>query len=222
MFDRLGETPLRIIMIAQELARSLGDSLIGTEHILLAELSFDSPAKSALNGFDVTYNDVLLELEIIRGSQNALPAEAELTAFTDRATRSLELAFIEAQELRHDSIGAEHLLLGILKLGQGIAIGILAKLGVSLVDLEIALLYQCSSVMAAPRPDVGAELLTQVAVWERLNLIAKQEGYEDLAQESEKHTRMYKAALVEFQDTLGLPDAASSDALADLNSQTQV
>jgi len=197
MIDRLGEAPLKVLLIAQEEARSLGDERLGTEHILLALLSFENSACSALNGFGVAYNDVRFEIEDFR-AQNALALDTEI-AFTDRAARCLELCFLEAQELKHESVEAEHLLLAILRLGTGVAVGILAKFGVNMVDLEIALLYQCSSALAAPRQDVATELVIQIEVWNRLGNIANKQGYEDLAREATRHKKMYQDALKELQ-----------------------
>lgn len=202
MIEQLGEVPLQIMLLAQEAAQSLGDSRIGTEHILLGILSFDNLAKSALQGFDVTYEYVRGELEEIRSGQNALPFDLELFVLTERAERVLELAFLEAKNYRHEQIGAEHILLGIARLGHGVAAGILTKLNVSLVDLEIALLYQCSSIIAAPLEDVQNELLTQIAVWTRLGVIAREQGYDDLAYQSTQHTKMYREALQELQSTM--------------------
>ena len=202
MMEQLGETPLQIMLLAQEAAQSLGDTRIGTEHILLGILSFDNPAKSALQGFDVSYEHLRGELEEIRSGQNSLPFDVELFVLTERAERVLELAFLEAKNYQHEQIGAEHLLLGIVRLGHGVAAGILTKLGVSLVDLEIALLYQCSSIIAAPLEDVQKELMTQIAVWSRLGVIAREQGYEDLAYQSTQHTKMYREALQELQTTL--------------------
>lgn len=198
MTDRLPEIPLKIMMLAQEEARSLGDERAGTEHVLLALLSLDNAACCALNGFNVTYSDVRMELEELRSKQDALGVEAEIT-LSDRVVECLELSYIEARTLKHERIGAEHLLLAILRLGHGVAIGILSKFGISIADLEIALLYQCSSALAAPQQDVGSELLTQIEVWNRLGGIAREQGYNDLVQEAARHSKMYKEALLELR-----------------------
>lgn len=219
MIEQLGEVPLQIMLLAQEAAQSLGDARIGTEHILLGVLSIDNPAKSALQGFDVTYDLVRAELEEIRSGQNALPFDVELFVLTERAERVLELAYLEAQNYRHEQVGAEHLLLAMVRLGHGVAAGILTKLGCSLLDLEIALLYQCSSIIAAPLEDVQKELLTQIAVWSRLGVIAREQGYEDLAYQSTQHTKMYKEALQELQATMPAPGAANSLGSADTEVQ---
>ena len=198
MTDRVPEVPLKIMMLAQEEARSLGDERAGTEHILLALLSLDSAACCALNGFGINYSDVRVELEELRSKQNALGVEVEIN-LSDRAVQCLELSFMEAHSLRHERVAPEHLLLAILRLGQGVAIGILSKFGISIADLEIALLYQCSSALAAPQQDVGKELLTQIEVWNRLGGIAREQGYNDLVQEAARHSKMYKEALYELQ-----------------------
>lgn len=198
MVDRLNETPVNVLLLAQDEARSLGDERLGTEHILLGLLSFDNAACCALSGFGVSYDDVRLEIEEVRSKQNALSLDADVV-FSERTQRCLELAYMEAFNLKHHRVAPEHLLMAMLRLGNGVAIGILSKMGVSMVDLEVALLYQCSSALAAPQEDVGAELLTQIEVWNRLATIAKQQGYEELAQSAGKHTRMYCDALMELE-----------------------
>jgi ATP-dependent Clp protease ATP-binding subunit ClpA len=212
MIDGLGEAPLKIVMLAQEEARSLGAERLGTEHLLLAMLGFDNAAASALQGFGVSYDDVRLEVEDINMGKDALPLDAEIQ-LSERALRVIELSYLEAQGLKHDRVDAEHLLLAILRLGLGVAVGILAKLGVNMVDLEIALLYQCSSALAAPQQDVAAELGVQIEVWERLFAIARQQGYEELEREASRHKKIYRDALSELQTSLACPesDAQSGD-----------
>ena len=205
MIDNLSETPLKIVMLAQEEARSLGDERLGTEHLLLALLGFENAACTALNGFGVSYNYVRLEIEDIRKGKDALPLETEIL-LTERSVKCIELAFLEARSLGHDRIEAEHMLLAILRVGMGIAVGILAKLGVNMVDLEIALLYECSSAMAAPQPDVDTELKVQIEVWNRLGTIARQQGYEELVRDASRHKKMYEDALAELQTTLTSQD----------------
>ncbi len=202
------ELPLKILMLAQEEARSLGDGRLGTEHILLALLSIDNAACCALNGFGITYNDVRTELEELRCKQNALAVDADID-MSERALKCLELSYLEASGLKHESVAAEHLLLAILRLGQGVAIGILAKFGVCIADLQIALLYQCSSALAAPQQDVGAELVTQIEVWKQLLAIATECGYRELVTEAERHSKMYREALSELENSVVADSAAS-------------
>jgi ATP-dependent Clp protease ATP-binding subunit ClpA len=212
MIGSLSETPLKVVMLAQEEARSLGDERLGTEHLLLALLGFDNAACSALNGFGVNYNDVRLEVEQVRLGKDALPLECEIT-LSNRALRCLELSFLEASGLKHDQVEAEHLLLAILRQGLGVAVGILAKMGVNMVDLEIALLYQCSSAMAAPQQDVACELSIQIEVWDRLYTIARREGYDELVKEASRHKKMYTEALKELQATPPVAETPGSESL---------
>lgn len=199
MTERIAEVPLKVLLIAQEEARRLGDPTAGTEHVLLALASMDNPASSALNGFGIRYSDVKAELEGLRSQQNALGIDLEIE-LSDRVKQCLELSYLEANTLKHSVVGAEHLLLAIIRLGEGVAIGILSKFGISVADLEIALLYQCSSALAAPLSDVGRELETQIEVWNRLSVIAREQDYQDLVQEAARHTKMYKDALYELKN----------------------
>ncbi len=199
MTEKIAEVPLKILLIAQEEARRLGDTTAGTEHVLLALSSLENPAASALNGFGITYADVKTELEGLRSQQNALGVEVEIE-LSERSKQCLELSYLEASTLKHQVVGAEHMLLAIIRLGEGVAIGILSKFGISVADLEIALLYQCSSALAAPLSDVGKELETQIEVWNRLSVIAREQDYQDLVQEAARHTKMYKDALHELKN----------------------
>lgn len=198
MSEDTQEITIQVLMHAEEEARSLGDMRLGTEHILLALLSFDNAVCCALSGFNLSYDDIRIELEDARSKQNALGPEVEI-GMTARASKCVELAFLEAQSLKHRNVGPEHLMLAILRIGQGVAVGLLRKFGVRIVDLEIALLYQCSSLLAAPQEDVAAELNTQIEVWSRLALIAQEQGYEELVQKAFKYTRSYRDSLLELE-----------------------
>lgn len=198
MTEGIEDITVQLLMHAEEEARSLGDSRLGTEHILLALLSFDNAVCCALGSFNIDYDAVRIELEEARSKQNSLGPEVEIN-LSERAGRCIELSYLEAQGLRHESVGPEHLMLAILRIGQGVAVGVLRKLGVRMVDLEIALLYQCSSILAAPQEDVAAELSTQIEVWNRLGSIARDEGYDELVQKAFKYTRTYRDALLELE-----------------------
>ncbi|MBX9689263.1 MAG: hypothetical protein K2X27_21315 [Candidatus Obscuribacterales bacterium] len=192
MFEKFGQMPLKIIFTAREEARSLGDLNLDSEHILLALLSLDCAAARALKICGLTYLEVKTELEELRSEQDALSEEQEI-AFSESCRRILEFAFLESRMLKEESILAEHILLAVLKEGQGVAIGLLAHFGINIIDLEIALLYQ----LAAEKKALADEnqLPALLAIWSRLRALAEDLSYRDLAQEALKQKRLIEEAL---------------------------
>nr|CAI44405.1 ATP-dependent Clp protease, ATPase subunit [Thermotoga sp. KOL6] len=133
-------------MTAQEEAKELGHSYVGTEHLLLAILKVDKgPAVEVLEEMGASYSKVRSEIisMVGMGMRGFVPSPQ----MTPRAKRVTELAYEEAKILGSDKINPEHILLGILREGEGIAIHILRKLGVDLNTLrrEIIDLYSYSS-----------------------------------------------------------------------------
>lgn len=132
MFGRFTERAQKVIVISQEEAKRLGHNVVGTEHILLGLLAEgeDVAARSLLS-LGISVEQVRSEVErmIGRGGQ---PTEGQI-GFTPRSKRVLELAFDEARRLGHTYIGTEHLLLGLIREGEGVAAQVLHNLG---ADLE--------------------------------------------------------------------------------------
>ena len=129
MWEPFTERARRSIVLAQEEAQRLGNNYIGTEHLLLGIISEgESVAAKVLENLDVNLQKVRSEVEAIvgKGSQTT---QQEMV-FTPRAKRVIELAFEEARALAHNYIGTEHLLLGLVREGEGVAARVLANLGV--------------------------------------------------------------------------------------------
>ncbi|ACB09102.1 ATP-dependent Clp protease ATP-binding subunit [Thermotoga sp. RQ2] len=146
MFDKFSEKTAQIFVTAQEEAKELGHSYVGTEHLLLAILKVDrSPAVELLEEMGASYSKVRSEIisMVGMGMRGFVPSPQ----MTPRAKRVTELAYEEAKILGSDKINPEHLLLGILREGEGIAIHILRKLGVDIATLrrEIIDIYSYSS-----------------------------------------------------------------------------
>ncbi|PMQ02204.1 MAG: ATP-dependent Clp protease ATP-binding subunit ClpC [Dictyoglomus sp. NZ13-RE01] len=139
MMDKLTQRAYRVLLLAQEEARRLNYSTVGTEHILLGLIREEGgvAAQALINlGLDLNYLRAEIERLIGRGdgtSYGALP-------FTSRAKKVLEYASESAQELNHNYIGTEHLLLGLLKEGEGVAAHVLEEMGVRLEDVTIEIL----------------------------------------------------------------------------------
>lgn len=130
MFKRYTEKAKRAIMIAQEEAINFNHDYIGTEHILIGLVKEEEGiASQVLRESGVNADKVMEEVERLVGRGEYQPAN-EVT-FTPRAKKVLELASQEASQLKHNYIGTEHILLGLIKEGSGMAIRILADLGVN-------------------------------------------------------------------------------------------
>jgi ATP-dependent Clp protease ATP-binding subunit ClpC len=131
MFERFTEKAIKVIMLAQEEARRLGHNFVGTEQVLLGLIGEGTGiAAKTLKGMGVTLKDARNEVEKIIGRGSGFVA-VEIP-FTPRAKRVLELSWDEARQLGHNYIGTEHLLLGLIREGEGVAARVLENLGVDL------------------------------------------------------------------------------------------
>ncbi|HDK27584.1 MAG TPA: ATP-dependent Clp protease ATP-binding subunit [Candidatus Atribacteria bacterium] len=134
MFKRYTEKAKRAIMIAQEEAINFNHDYIGTEHILIGLVKEEEGiASQVLSGLGVNIDKVIEEVERLVGRGEY--QQANEVSFTPRAKKVLELASQEASQLKHNYIGTEHILLGLIKEGSGVAIRILADLGVNPEDV---------------------------------------------------------------------------------------
>ena len=126
MFERFSPRARRVIVAAQEQARELGHSYIGTEHILLGLLTEpEGVGARALDRFGITLGGARAEVTAIVGTSDE-PVKGHIP-FTPRAKKTLEIALREALELHHNYIGTEHLVLGLMREKDGIGAQILAK-----------------------------------------------------------------------------------------------
>ena len=131
MFKRYTEKAKRAIMIAQEEAINLNHEYIGTEHILIGLIKEEEGvASQVLRQLGVNIDKVVEEVERLVG-KGEYQQVGEI-AFTPRAKKILELASQEASQLKNNYIGTEHILLGLIKEGSGVAVRILADLGINL------------------------------------------------------------------------------------------
>src|SRR5439155_15813070 len=130
-FDKFTERARRVLTLAQEEAQRFNHNYIGTEHLLLGLVrEGDGVAARVLNNLGVQLPKVRSSVEFIIGrGESMIMGEIGLTP---RAKKVIELAVDEAPRLNHHYIGTEHLLLGVIREGEGIAAGVLESLGVSL------------------------------------------------------------------------------------------
>merc|ERR1719310_2105267 len=131
MFERFTEKAIKVVMLAQEEARRLGHNFVGTEQLLLGLVGEGTGiAAKVLKSMGVNLKEARVEVEKIIGRGSGFVA-VEIP-FTPRAKRVLELSLEEARQLGHSYIGTEHLLLGLLREGEGVAARVLEGLGVDL------------------------------------------------------------------------------------------
>jgi ATP-dependent Clp protease ATP-binding subunit ClpC len=125
MFERFSGQARQVVVSAQEEARALDHNYIGTEHLLLGLLAIsDSLASASLTALGYTHDDVQASVEAMIGRGKAPPGGH--IPFTPRAKKVLELSLREALQLKHNYIGTEHILLGLLREGEGVAAQVLA------------------------------------------------------------------------------------------------
>ena len=131
MFERFTDRARRVVVLAQEEARLLNHDYIGTEHILLGLVHEEQGvAARALTELDISLEAVRTEVKEIVG-QGQSPPTGHIP-FTPRAKKVLELSLREAIQLGHNYIGTEHILLGVIREGEGVAAQVLIRLGAGL------------------------------------------------------------------------------------------
>ena len=131
MFERFTDRARRVVVLAQEEARLLNHNYIGTEHILLGLIhEGEGVAAKALESLGISLDKVRQQVEEIIGAGQSPPSGH--IPFTPRAKKVLELSLREALQLGHNYIGTEHILLGLIREGEGVAAQVLVKLGADL------------------------------------------------------------------------------------------
>jgi ATP-dependent Clp protease ATP-binding subunit ClpA len=131
MFERFTDRARRVVVLAQEEARLLNHNYIGTEHILLGlAREGDGVAAKALESLEISLEAVRQQVEQIIGRGKQAPSGH--IPFTPRAKKVLELSLREAHHLGHNYIGTEHILLGLIREGEGVAAQVLVDLGADL------------------------------------------------------------------------------------------
>ena len=180
MFERFTEKAIKVIMLAQEEARRLGHNFVGTEQILLGLIGEGTGvAAKVLKSMGVNLKDARVEVEKIIGRGSGFVA-VEIP-FTPRAKRVLELSWRKPASSGHNYIGTEHLLLGLIREGEGVAARVLENLGVDLAKVRtqvIRMLGETAEVAAGsgskgstktPTLDEFGSNLTQLAAEGKLD-----------------------------------------------------
>ena len=161
MFERFTDRARRVIVLAQDEAKLLNHNYIGTEHILLGLIhEGEGVAAKALESLGISLEAVRAQVEEIIGQGQQVPTGH--IPFTPRAKRVLELSLREALQMNHTYIGTEHILLGLIREGEGVAAQVLLKLGADLNRVRSTVLqllsgYQGKEASLSGAPEVGPE-----------------------------------------------------------------
>src|ERR1700689_2766258 len=140
MFERFTDRARRVVVLAQEEARMLNHNYIGTEHILLGLIhEGEGVAAKALESLGISLEAARQQVEEIIGQGQQAPSGH--IPFTPRAKKVLELSLREALQLGHNYIGTEHILLGLIREGEGVAAQVLVRLGADLNRVRVQVIH---------------------------------------------------------------------------------
>jgi ATP-dependent Clp protease ATP-binding subunit ClpC len=155
LFERFTDRARRVVVLAQEEARLLNHNYIGTEHILLGLIhEGEGVAAKALESLGISLEKVRQQVEEIIGAGQSPPSGH--IPFTPRAKKVLELSLREALQLGHNYIGTEHILLGLIREGEGVAAQVLVKLGADLGRVRQQVIQLLSGYSGAKEGAPGA------------------------------------------------------------------
>jgi ATP-dependent Clp protease ATP-binding subunit ClpA len=189
VFERFTDRARRVIVLAQEEARLLGHDYVGTEHLLLGlAREGQGVAARVLEVLGVRLEALRSQVKEVIGQGQRAPSGH--IPFTPRAKKVLELSLREALELGHDYIGTEHLLLGLIREGEGVAAQVLVNLGADLSRVRQQIIPVLSASAAGGKEAGARTRLVRMAVPDDLR-----EAEEQLAQ-----VRQQKQAAIDEQD----------------------
>src|SRR6201991_1605158 len=154
MFERFTDRARRVVVLAQEEARMLNHNYIGTEHILLGLIhEGEGVAAKSLESLGISLEGVRQQVEEIIGQGQQAPSGH--IPFTPRAKKVLELSLREALQLGHNYIGTEHILLGLIREGEGVAAQVLVKLGAELTRVRQQVIQLLSGYQGKEAAEAG-------------------------------------------------------------------
>ena len=175
-FERFNDRAKRVLAYAQEEAIRLKHNYIGTEHVLLGLVrEGESVAAKVLNGLGVELSKVRTAVEFIIGPGDAanMPSPPNKLPISPRTKKVIEFAIDEARKLNHRHVGPEHVLLGVVREGQGIASGVIESLGVTLEKVRQQVLATLGKPAPEPATNVYANVLVQSGPFDLLDDAAK-------------------------------------------------
>jgi ATP-dependent Clp protease ATP-binding subunit ClpA len=190
MFERFTDRARRVVVLAQEEARLLNHNYIGTEHVLLGLIhEGEGVAAKALESLGIKLEAVRREVEqtIGRGKQS----QSGHIPFTPRAKKALELSLREALQLNHNYIGTEHILLGLIREGEGVAAQVLIRLGGDLDRVRQQVIELLHGQEAAGRELAGRPFGAGRA-WERTEVLKALNAIHERLSAIERHLGITK------------------------------
>jgi ATP-dependent Clp protease ATP-binding subunit ClpC len=156
MFERFTDRARRVVVLAQEESRLLDHNYIGTEHLLLGLIrEAEGVAAQTLEALGISLEVVRARVEEIIGRGGSSPSGH--IPFTPRAKKVLELSLREALQLGHNYIGTEHVLLGLIREGEGVAAQVLVQMGATLTAVRKRVLAQIGEV-SGDEPEAMPEM----------------------------------------------------------------
>jgi len=208
MFERFTDRARQVVVLAQEEARKFNHNYIGTEHILIGLIREDGGAAGeGLESLGISVDAVRQQVEEMVGKGEQEPSGP--IPFTPRAKKVLELSLREALQLGHDYIGTEHILLGLIREGDGVAVQVLVRLGADLNQVRQQVLQRLHAFQAEDEPgSIRAvqqpRLLSRIdAVERRLSILEQRVGTRPDLRELDRElaqVRRDKKAAIEAQD----------------------
>jgi ATP-dependent Clp protease ATP-binding subunit ClpA len=175
-FERFNDRTKKVLAYAQEEAIRFKHNYIGTEHLLLGLVrEGESVAANVLNSLGVELSKVRTAVEFIIGPGDAanMPSSPSEITLSPRTKKVIELAIDEARKLNHRHVGPEHLLLGLVREGQGIASGVIESLGVTLAKVRQQVLATIGKEAPEPTTNVYSNVLIQSGPFDLLDDAAK-------------------------------------------------
>jgi ATP-dependent Clp protease ATP-binding subunit ClpC len=201
MFERFTDRARRVVVLAQEEARLLNHNYIGTEHLLLGLIhEGEGVAALALESLGFRLEAVRSQVEEVIGQGQSAPVGH--IPFTPRAKKVLELSSREAMQLGHNYIGTEHILLGLIREGEGVAAQVLVKLGADLPRVRQQVIQLLSGYVG------GKEAGEQAGAETRLVRISVPEDLRELEEQLAQARREKEAAIdaEDFEQAAALRD----------------
>jgi ATP-dependent Clp protease ATP-binding subunit ClpA len=211
MFERFTDRARRVVVLAQEEARLLNHNYIGTEHVLLGLIhEGEGVAAKALESLGIKLEAVRREVEqtIGRGKQS----QSGHIPFTPRAKKALELSLREALQLNHNYIGTEHILLGLIREGEGVAAQVLIRLGGDLDRVRQQVIELLHGQEAAGRE--SSRPFGAGRAWERTEVLKALNAIHERLSAIERHLGITKPPAGEAGAAAGGTAAAAAGASA--------
>ena len=172
MFERFTDRARRVVVLSQEEARLLNHNYIGTEHILLGLIrEREGVAARALESLKISLESVRRQVREIIGPGGSSPSGH--IPFTPRAKKVLELSLREALQLGHNYIGTEHILLGLIREGEGVAAQVLGNLGASMARVRERVIHLLEAGGGPASPERGHEPEPAVVESDRINVSSR-------------------------------------------------